>query len=377
MVPTRDAGPGFARSLDAIQAQEGLGGLELVVVDSGSTDDTVAIARAAGATVAEIEPEEFNHGRVRNQLAEMATGDVLLATVQDATLIGRHVLRDLVLRLREDSGLAAVSALQVPGRSADLYSVYQGWRHNEILLGPRAPEGTPEWAGALLDDVCAAIRRSAWEGLRFRELAYGEDIDLGLRAVAKGWRTAFAASARVEHHHDRGASYLLRRTVVHRLLLADLLPRLARIPESEAGASAVIGALPAAIGQLESALSLVLANRTGVALGPFLEALARAFQDGVPPAEPTGELASLCHLLEEVHAPRDDEPLEALRPWVAHALHDPWLRPFALAHPEPVSADAARACVARLVATNLGQLVGDAMRDGAEPGVARRLGRGL
>jgi len=315
---------------------------------------------------------------VRNQLAEMATGDVLLATVQDATLIGRHVLRDLVLRLREDPGLASVSGLQVPGRGADLYSAYQGWRHNEILLRtPGAPEGTQEWAAALVDDVCAAIRRPAWEELRFRELAYGEDIDLGLRAVASGWRTAFSASARVEHHHDREASYLLRRSVVHRLLLADLLPRLARIPGFEGGPSAVIGALPAAFGQVESALSLALSDRTGVALGPFLEALAQAFQKGAGPTEPTGELASACRLLEDQPAAEDAEAIKALLAWVTHAFFDPWLRPFALAHPEPVSADAARSFAARLVAGNLGQVVGDAMRDGGEPGLARRLGRGL
>lgn len=246
-----------------------------------------------------------------------------------------------------------------------------------LLRTPGAREGTQEWAEALVDDVCAAIRRSAWEELRFREPAYGEDIDLGLRAVASGWRTGFSGSARVKHHHDREASYLFRRSVVHRLLLADLMPQLPRIQEFEARPNAVIGALPVAIGQVESALSLVLSGRTGVALGRFLEALARAFLEGAAPAEPTGELASACRLLEDQPATEDAEAIKTLHAWVAHVFSDPWLRPFALAHPEPVTADAARTFVARLVATNLGQVVGDAMRDGAEPDLARRLGRGL
>jgi GT2 family glycosyltransferase len=378
MVPTRDAGPGFARSLESILAQKGVGGLEIVVVDSGSTDDTVAVARRAGARVAEIDPEEFNHGRVRNHLADMSRGDVLLATVQDATLSSRYAVRDLVLDLREDTALAAVSALQVPGGGADLYSIYQAWQHNEDLFRhPPPPEGTPAWAGALVDDVCAAIRRPAWEQVRFRELPYGEDIDFGIRATGRGWQTAFSEHAVVEHHHDRGADHLLRRSVVHRLLLAELLADLERTPEAGSEGEVVAAALPSAVGQLEAALSLTLADRASVTLGPFLEALKVVLQADLPSPEATGELASICRLVEDRTGPVAPSAVKGLKAWMVHALFDPWLLPFALAHPEPVPYDEVRSFVTRLVASNLGRILADAMRDAPGSPLAARLGRGI
>ena len=48
LIPTLNAGEGFQDSLQALLAQEGLGTLEILVTDSGSSDDTVAVAERAG-----------------------------------------------------------------------------------------------------------------------------------------------------------------------------------------------------------------------------------------------------------------------------------------------------------------------------------------
>ncbi len=52
--------------LAAVRAQRVDQEVEIVVVDSGSRDRSLEIARAAGATVVEMPPEEFGHGRTRN-----------------------------------------------------------------------------------------------------------------------------------------------------------------------------------------------------------------------------------------------------------------------------------------------------------------------
>ena len=62
LIPTLNAGPGFERSLEMLLAQEGLGELEILVTDSGSEDETVALAHRAGATVETVPASQFNHG---------------------------------------------------------------------------------------------------------------------------------------------------------------------------------------------------------------------------------------------------------------------------------------------------------------------------
>ena len=57
----------------------------MLVIDSGSRDRSVAIARAAGVRVVEIEPGEFGHGRTRNLGASLCAGELICFLTQDAT----------------------------------------------------------------------------------------------------------------------------------------------------------------------------------------------------------------------------------------------------------------------------------------------------
>src|ERR1700761_1142525 len=84
-IPTRNAGALFEQTLSAVAQQRvESGSLETLVCDSGSTDDTVAVARTYGASVIEIPPEEFSHGGTRNLLVERAAGGHVAFLTQDS-----------------------------------------------------------------------------------------------------------------------------------------------------------------------------------------------------------------------------------------------------------------------------------------------------
>ena len=68
--------------------------VEVVVVDSGSRDGSAERARARGARVHAIPPSEFHHGRTRNLGAQLARGETLVFTSQDAVRRRRRVARD-------------------------------------------------------------------------------------------------------------------------------------------------------------------------------------------------------------------------------------------------------------------------------------------
>ena len=84
VIPVKDGARWLGELLAALAAQEPPPG-EVLVIDSGSRDDSVAIAGGAGATVLELAPAEFGHGRTRNLGAERTTGEIVCFLTQDAT----------------------------------------------------------------------------------------------------------------------------------------------------------------------------------------------------------------------------------------------------------------------------------------------------
>ena len=60
IIPTKDAGDDFQCLLSLMKNQKGFKDVEILVVDSGSTDRTLETAREFGANIIEISPEEFS-----------------------------------------------------------------------------------------------------------------------------------------------------------------------------------------------------------------------------------------------------------------------------------------------------------------------------
>src|SRR5215216_6782781 len=87
-IPVLNGGPLLADVLDAVAAQEVDRPLEIVVVDSGSTDGSVELARRHGARVEQIPPAEFSHGGTRNRLMELTRGDHVAFVTQDSVPAG-------------------------------------------------------------------------------------------------------------------------------------------------------------------------------------------------------------------------------------------------------------------------------------------------
>jgi hypothetical protein len=304
-------------------------------------------------------------------MAAAASGDVLVMMVQDATFAGPSALRDLALDLTSDERLAAVSARQIPRVDCDLFAAFLIFAHSRgTLSGVRGDDAgwfpiltaSERRAACVVDNVCAAIRRSAWETLRFRDVAFGEDLDFGLRAVEQGWRVSLARDATVVHSHSRDAVYHLSRFVVDRMSLATLLGDPEAHPVAARGLEAVAAGAIALLGEVEAARRSAADGRGTVPFGPYLDAVAASLGEHRPGTRPRGELASIGAVLGEAAEPPDPAVVEALRDVLAALLGAPILKEFTQAHPWVTRAEA-EAFVARAAALAVGQVLGESMRD--------------
>ena len=207
VIPVKNGGALLQQALAAVRAQ---GDVELIVVDSGSTDGSQAVARAAGAELVEIPPEEFGHGRTRNLAAERSTGELICFLTQDA--VPEPGWLDAY---REAFGLdARVGAAFGPHLPFPDTSPMIARELTEFFAG-FSPNGQPalQRAGdlAFLSNVNACYLRECWAELRFPDIAYSEDQAFGRAMLEAGWVKAYHPGAAVRHAHDYGPVDFMKR----------------------------------------------------------------------------------------------------------------------------------------------------------------------
>lgn len=178
----------------------------LIVVDNGSTDDTVALAEAAGAEV--VHNPRGGYGAGVNAGARLVGGECFAVLNPDI----RFDEPDVVARLAthfEDPDVAVVApALRLPdGRiQGSARRMPSPWnlairRHVWPDAGAIREPGDVDWAVG----ACYLVRRSAWDEVGGFDEAYRlyfEDVDLCLRLRRRGWRVHYDTDVVVEHEHQ-------------------------------------------------------------------------------------------------------------------------------------------------------------------------------
>src|SRR3954447_18852087 len=81
--------------LDSL-ARQTLKPFEVIVVDSGSTDNSVEISRSKGARVVHIAPEQFSFGRSLNVGARNVSGDIIIIASAHTYPESEHWLERLI-----------------------------------------------------------------------------------------------------------------------------------------------------------------------------------------------------------------------------------------------------------------------------------------
>jgi rhamnosyltransferase len=203
IIPTLNAGPRFRGLLQALKEQTVP--CEVLVIDSSSSDDTVAIAGSFGAETISVRREDFDHGGTRNLGAQYARTDIIVYLTQDAVPADGQSLGNLVEPLM-DPQVGASYGRQLPNPDASPFAA-----HMRLFKYPAEPcvksardrdkygIETP-----FLSDSFSAYRKAALQevGLFKRGILFAEDVHAGARLILAGYRIAYAPEAKVYHSHN-------------------------------------------------------------------------------------------------------------------------------------------------------------------------------
>lgn len=218
VIPTYNAGPGLEAVLKAVCSQHTPWPYEVLVIDSGSTDETLDIvARFPEVRLHSIDKSTFNHGATRNLGASLTGGDFIAFLTHDAQPVNQAWLFNLVTALADNPRAAGAFGRHLAYPGASPYTKRDLDHHFDNMLryplsvsartnARRYQERDEGWRQFLhfFSDNNSCLRRTVWEQIPYRPVVFGEDQVWADDIIAAGHEKLFAAQALVYHSHDFG-----------------------------------------------------------------------------------------------------------------------------------------------------------------------------
>lgn len=223
VIPVKNGADTLEECLEGIFAQKHDFDLEVLLIDSGSSDRTLEIAAGFPVRVIHIPPGEFNHGDTRNLGVAETDGDLVIFFVQDAYPSDLSWLEKLTRNLVEDPKVAGAFSRVIPrpdcgplvekGVRGDLNF---GEERLELRMDEEgAPDNldpTQQRIRSNYNDVASVLRRSVWKRLPYPRTPFGEDILWSNCVQREGYTVVFEALSEVVHSHEYQPSSIYYRT---------------------------------------------------------------------------------------------------------------------------------------------------------------------
>ena len=191
VIRAKNEAESIGRVLDILRSQTIAESIQIVLVDSGSTDGTRAIAKARGIDPIEIPAESFTFGGALNTGCNAATAPVIVALSAHAFPPDERWAERMVAAFDDDRVAAACGEDRAPDGSPLAEPVFQ---HAELA------RRHPFWG---YSNAAGGFRASLWRARNWRtDMPGTEDKEWAWHWLEEGWTVRVDPGLWVEHDHS-------------------------------------------------------------------------------------------------------------------------------------------------------------------------------
>lgn len=191
---------------------------EIILVDSGSTDETLEIASRYPVKILSISPDEFSFGRSINIGCAEARGEYVVLASAHVYPVYASWLGKLLVPF-SDPGVALAYGKQRGCGSTKFseHQVFRKWFPDEPCVSQSEP---------FCNNANAVIQRKLWEMNPYDESLTGlEDVAWAQSMIERGYKIAYVPGAEVVHVHEESVRQIYNRYRREAIALKRILPR--------------------------------------------------------------------------------------------------------------------------------------------------------
>lgn len=190
--------------------------VEVIVVDSGSTDDTLKIVSKHQVSLTHISKNDFSFGRSLNIGCKFSKGDILVFISGHCIPVNEQWLNSLIQPIKQGY---LYSYGKQNGKDTTPFS------ENQVFKRQYPSMSSIPQRDFFCNNANSAISRTIWKKYKFNENITGcEDMELAKRYFNDGGKLAYVAEAAVYHIHNENWKSIRNRYEREALALQEILP---------------------------------------------------------------------------------------------------------------------------------------------------------
>tara|TARA_B100001287_G_scaffold29419_2_gene21012 strand:- start:1376 stop:2275 length:900 start_codon:yes stop_codon:yes gene_type:complete len=205
------------KNISSILKQEINQNIEIFVVDSGSTDNTIKIVNEFNIKLLKIKKKEFTYGRSLNIGCEKATGKILVFLSAHCIPKDKYWLQKLVSPLLHNK-CDFTYGRQLGGKTSFFseIQIFKKYYPNKDQI----PQNS-----FYCNNANAAVKKNVWKKYKFDENLSGlEDIEFGIKLINNNLKIGYCSRASVYHYHQETWRQIKNRFERESYALSSIIP---------------------------------------------------------------------------------------------------------------------------------------------------------